>query len=98
MHAVSAERIGELGIVVEKTSGVGGLDQIDQPVDMMFIDCVPVTTKQDACDVRRSERLSELSFELCRWLAWKLQVEPAPRLDVSHDLGLSPPPWTLTIR
>ena len=65
---------------------------------MIFVDRALVVPKQDTCDVGFGQRLGELSFELCRGLAWKLQVEPAPRLDVSHDLGLSPPPWTLTIR
>ena len=44
MHAIGAEPHGKLGITVKKTGSVGVLHQIDQPVDMLFIDCVSVTT------------------------------------------------------
>ncbi len=98
MHTVGAQTFGERGIVLDEASGASLLHKVDQAPAVIFVDRALVVPKQNACDVGTRQRLRELSFELCRGLAWKLQVEPAPRLDVSHDLGLSPPPWTLTMR
>ena len=66
--------------------------KIEQVGGMTFVGWGIVTAQQNASRIGACQRLCELSFELCRRLRWKLQIEPAPRLDFSHDHGLPPPP------
>ena len=68
------------------------LGWIEQVGGMTFVGWGIVTAQQNASRIGACQRLRELSFELCRRLRWKLQIEPAPRLDFSHDHGLPPPP------
>ena len=98
MHAVGAQALRELRIVLDEASSARALHKVDQAGKAIFVARAVVAHEQNAGDVNSRKRLRELSFELCRGLAWKLQVEPAPRLDVSHDRGALAASWTLTMR
>jgi hypothetical protein len=92
MEAVGPKALGKARVGLDETSHATPLDKIEQVAGMTFIGRGIVTAKQNASRIRACQRLRELSFELCRRLRWKLQVEPAPGLDFSHDHGLPPPP------
>jgi hypothetical protein len=88
MDTVSAKPLGKLGIVFNETSDPTRLDKIDKPANLDLINRRFAAAKQNAGRTAARERLGELSFKLRRRLCWKLQVEPASRLDFSHCRGL----------
>src|SRR5262249_28435115 len=88
MDAVGAKPLGEFGVVLKKTGGPARLDKIDEPANVLLVNRRVAVAKRRASRIGALQRLSELSFELCRRLCWKLQIEPASRLDFSHCRGL----------
>ena len=45
MHAVGAEPLGKVGIVLDKQASAGRLHRIDQPTGMIFVDGGAVTAQ-----------------------------------------------------
>src|SRR5262245_54109842 len=88
METVSAKPLGEPGIVLNETSDPKRLNKIDETARVFLVNLGLATAEQDASRIGTRKRLGELSVELCRRLGWKLQVEPASRLDFSHCCGL----------
>jgi len=84
--------LGKARVGPDETGHATPLDKIEQAGGMTFVGWGIVTAQQNASRIGACQRLRELSFELCRRLRWKLQIEPAPRLDFSHDHGLPAPP------
>jgi hypothetical protein len=97
MNAVGSQPLGKLGIVLDEASDSARLDKIDNAPGPSFIHGRLAAAKQDASRIGACKFLPESSFEHCRRLGGKLQVEPASRLDFSHYRGLRRPlphqPW-----
>ena len=88
VRAVGAQALGKLNIVLDQTGEATTLHQVDQAPGMTFVDWRFVRANQNASCIGARDCLHELSFDQCRRLRRKLQIEPAPMFDFGHDHGL----------
>ena len=67
MHAVGAQALGELGIVLDEASSAGALHKVDQAGKAIFVARALVAPEQNAGDIGFAQALARVELRALPW-------------------------------